>query len=73
MSGSPEPGLPWLTDPYRRFGERLGTVLFRVPDNVKRDDARLAALLAAWPRGPASDGRVRGPELGGRRDRGAAA
>ena len=43
-------GLPWLTDPYRRFGERLGTVLFRVPDAAKRDDDRLGALLAAWPR-----------------------
>ena len=40
----------WLTGPYRAFGERLGTVLFRVPDGVDRDDARLAALLAAWPR-----------------------
>lgn len=50
MSGSPDPGLPWLTDPYRRFGERLGTVLFRVPDNLRRDDDRLAAMLAAWPR-----------------------
>lgn len=46
---APEPGLPWLTRPYRAFGERLGTVLFRVPDNVRRDDARLAALLGAWP------------------------
>jgi uncharacterized protein YecE (DUF72 family) len=39
----------WLTRPLRRFGERLGTVLFRVPENVRRDDARLAGLLAAWP------------------------
>lgn len=46
---APEPGLPWLTGPYRAFGERLGTVLFRVPDTVRRDDARLAALLDAWP------------------------
>lgn len=45
----PEPGMPWLTDPYRRFGERLGAVLFRVPDGVPRDDARLAAVLEAWP------------------------
>ncbi len=45
----PPPGLPWLTDPYRAFGERLGSVLFRVPDGVPRDDARLAALLGAWP------------------------
>jgi uncharacterized protein YecE (DUF72 family) len=50
MNGSPEPGLPWLTDPYRPFGERLGSVLFRVPDNVRRDDAKLAAMLVAWPR-----------------------
>jgi hypothetical protein len=42
--------VPWLTDPLRRFGERLGTVLFRVPDGVRRDDDKLAALLAAWPR-----------------------
>jgi uncharacterized protein YecE (DUF72 family) len=47
--GGPEPGVPWLTDPYRAFGQRLGTVLFRVPDNLRRDDDRLAALLAAWP------------------------
>ena len=44
-----EPGLPWLTGPYRAFGERLGTVLFRVPAGVPRDDARLRALLTAWP------------------------
>jgi len=46
----PEPGLPWLTGPYRAFGERLGTVLYRLPDQVKRDDGRLARLLDAWPR-----------------------
>jgi uncharacterized protein YecE (DUF72 family) len=50
MSGAPDPGLPWLTDPYRRFADRLGTVLFRVPDNVRVDHDRLAAMLAAWPR-----------------------
>lgn len=49
FASAPEPGLPWLTTPYRAFGRRLGTVLFRVPDNVRRDDARLAALLRAWP------------------------
>jgi uncharacterized protein YecE (DUF72 family) len=49
MNGSPDQGLPWLTDPYRWFGERLGTVLLRIPDNVKRDDDRLRAMLAAWP------------------------
>jgi uncharacterized protein YecE (DUF72 family) len=50
MSGSPDAGLPWLTDPYRRFGDRLGSVLFRIPDNVRRDDDRLRAMLAAWPK-----------------------
>jgi uncharacterized protein YecE (DUF72 family) len=49
MTADPEPGLPWLTGPYRAFGDRLGTVLFRIPKGVGRDDARLAALLAAWP------------------------
>lgn len=46
----PVASVPWLTAPLRPFGERLGTVLFRVPDNVKRDDARLAAFVAEWPR-----------------------
>ena len=46
----PVASVPWLTDPLRRFGDRLGTVLFRVPDNVRRDDDQLAALLAVWPR-----------------------
>ena len=50
FGGAPEAGLPWLTDPYRAFGERLGTVLVRAPDTARRDDARLAAFLAAWPR-----------------------
>ena len=49
LVGTPDPGLPWLTDPYRHFGERLGSVLFRVPASVKRDDAHLVALLEAWP------------------------
>lgn len=49
LSGSPDHGLPWLTDPLRRFADRLGTVLLRAPDNARRDDAKLAALLAAWP------------------------
>lgn len=41
--------LAWLTAPYRFFGERLGSVLFRVPDPVRRDDEALARMLAAWP------------------------
>jgi uncharacterized protein YecE (DUF72 family) len=45
----PVASVPWLTAPYRLFGERLGSVLFRVPAEVERDDGRLAALLAEWP------------------------
>jgi uncharacterized protein YecE (DUF72 family) len=40
----------WLTAPYRLFGERLGAVLYRVPENMHRDDDRLRRLLEAWPR-----------------------
>ena len=36
--GDQTDGLDWLTDPYRAFGERLGAVLFRLPDIAKRDD-----------------------------------
>jgi uncharacterized protein YecE (DUF72 family) len=49
MSVDPGESVPWLTAPMRAFGERLGTVLFRVPDNMTRSDERLAAMLAAWP------------------------
>ena len=45
----PAESVAWLTTPLRRFGERLGTVLFRVPDGVVRSDERLAGLLTAWP------------------------
>lgn len=47
----PTASVPWLTEPLRRFGDRLGAVLFRVPDGVRRSDERLAAVLAAWPPG----------------------
>jgi uncharacterized protein YecE (DUF72 family) len=50
MQVDPDASVPWLTGPYRAFGARLGTVLFRVPEGVNRDDARLIALLRAWPR-----------------------
>lgn len=60
LSGAPEESIAWLTEPLPAFGERLGAVLFRVPSEIRRDgpwvngdtalaDARLAALLAAWP------------------------
>ena len=45
----PADSVDWLTTPLRRFGERLGTILFRVPDGVVRSDERLAGLLSAWP------------------------
>jgi uncharacterized protein YecE (DUF72 family) len=60
LFGSPEESVAWLTEPLPAFGPRLGTVLFRVPAEIRRDgpwvggdpsiaDARLKALLAAWP------------------------
>ena len=61
---SPEPGMPWLTEPYRAFGERLGTVLFRIPDNVQRDDERLAGAARGLAARPAADPRVRGSVAG---------
>jgi uncharacterized protein YecE (DUF72 family) len=39
----------WLTAPYRLFGDRLGSVLYRVPEQVRRDDTRLRLLLDVWP------------------------
>jgi uncharacterized protein YecE (DUF72 family) len=39
----------WLTAPYRLFGERLGAVLVRVPENIHRDVGRLRTMLSAWP------------------------
>jgi uncharacterized protein YecE (DUF72 family) len=61
LFGSPEETVAWLTEPLGEFGDRLGAVLYRVPAEVRRDgpwvdgdpavaDARLRALLAAWPR-----------------------
>ena len=61
LFGAPEESIAWLTEPLPAFGPRLGTVLFRIPAEIRRDgpwvtgdtalaDARLAAFLAAWPR-----------------------
>jgi uncharacterized protein YecE (DUF72 family) len=47
--GDAAASVAWLTGPYRLFGERLGAVLFRVPEDVPYDPGRLAALLDAWP------------------------
>lgn len=45
----PAESVSWLTAPLRRFGDRLGTILFRVPEGVGRNDERLAGLLEHWP------------------------
>ena len=61
LFGSPEESVAWLTEPLGEFGDRLGPVLYRVPGEIRRAgpwvggdvglaDARLGALLAAWPR-----------------------
>ncbi len=49
LSAEPAETLAWLLQPLDAFGERLGSVLYRVPQEVERDDARLARLLSAWP------------------------
>ncbi len=45
----------WLTERLDGFGERLGAVLYRVPENIHRkadgtSDEALARLFGAWPR-----------------------
>ena len=47
--GDATESVPWLTDAYRPFGERLRCVLFRVEETTLRDDDALARLLDAWP------------------------
>lgn len=49
LTSDPAGTIPWLTGSLAGFGSRLGSVLYRVPLEVERDDARLTALLAAWP------------------------
>jgi uncharacterized protein YecE (DUF72 family) len=50
LAGDPATSVPWLTEPLRAFGDRLGAVLYRIPDPVKVDVARLTAMLSLWPR-----------------------
>ncbi|MBA3778386.1 MAG: DUF72 domain-containing protein [Chloroflexi bacterium] len=45
----PQGTLPWLTAPLRHFGDRLGAVLLRVPEEQQRDDDRLGEFLRRWP------------------------
>jgi uncharacterized protein YecE (DUF72 family) len=49
LYADPATSVPWMTETLPAFGDRLGAVLFRVPGEVKRQDDRLAGLLAAWP------------------------
>jgi uncharacterized protein YecE (DUF72 family) len=49
LGPDPPAAVRWLTEDLGALGDRLGAVLFRVPETVERDDGRLAALLAAWP------------------------
>jgi uncharacterized protein YecE (DUF72 family) len=50
LVADPAASIAWLTPPYRHFGDRLGSVLFRVPGDIPRDDDRLERFLSAWPR-----------------------
>jgi uncharacterized protein YecE (DUF72 family) len=54
LYATPAESVRWLTEPLPAFGDRLGAVLFRVPREARRrgreDDARLRAILDAWPR-----------------------
>jgi uncharacterized protein YecE (DUF72 family) len=48
----PAGAVGWLTEPLPAFGDRLGTVLFRVPGEIERTESRqaaLAAMLGVWP------------------------
>ncbi|HEX9043547.1 MAG TPA: DUF72 domain-containing protein [Candidatus Limnocylindrales bacterium] len=38
-----------LVEPLDALDGRLGSVLFRIPAEIHRDDSRLAALLQTWP------------------------
>jgi uncharacterized protein YecE (DUF72 family) len=50
LYGDAAASVAWLTEPLPAFGERLGAVLFRVGNEIPRDQGRLDRLLAAWPR-----------------------
>jgi uncharacterized protein YecE (DUF72 family) len=51
LLSDPAGTLPWLVGPLAGFGDRLGSVLFRVPGEIERDVGRLRALLDGWPAG----------------------
>jgi uncharacterized protein YecE (DUF72 family) len=52
LGQDPAGAVAWLTEPLPAFGDRLGTVLFRVPGEIDRTEARqqaFAAMLGVWP------------------------
>ncbi len=55
LNSTPEESVAWLTERLDGFGERLGAVLYSVPENIHRrpdgsSDEAVQCLLAAWPR-----------------------
>ena len=50
LVGDAPESVAWLLESIAPFGQRLGSVLYRVPANVPRNDERLRGLLAVWPR-----------------------
>jgi uncharacterized protein YecE (DUF72 family) len=50
MRDDPQESVTRIADSYAPFGDRLRCVLFRVPDDMRRDDGALGRLLDAWPR-----------------------
>lgn len=49
FASDPDGTVPWLSERFRPFGERLAAVLLRVPLGIARDDERLERFAAAWP------------------------
>jgi uncharacterized protein YecE (DUF72 family) len=49
MRDDPSEPVRRLAESYAPFGDRLRCVLFRIPDDMRRDDTALARLLDAWP------------------------
>jgi uncharacterized protein YecE (DUF72 family) len=46
---APAESVAWLTEYLPAFGPKLGAVLFRVGNEIPRNDDRLIGLLTAWP------------------------
>jgi uncharacterized protein YecE (DUF72 family) len=46
---APTESVAWLTEYLPAFGPKLGAVLFRVGNEIPRNDDRLIGLLTAWP------------------------